>query len=217
MSPVDAPRWLRALAAVVGAALLAAGCGAAGDGDGADRTLQGVRREPPLEVAQVTLPDVTAGGEDFTTTGRDGGLLLVYFGYTSCPDICPTTMSDLARAIEELPAHLARRVEVAMVTVDPERDTAAVLDGYLAHFFDGTRRHALRTDDADRLEEAKRAFGVRAQIEAHEPGDDDYDVSHTAVTYAVDDSGTVVVEWPFGTTPDAIRSDLVTLLEEGSP
>ncbi|GIU86694.1 MAG: electron transporter SenC [Acidimicrobiia bacterium] len=213
---MGSPRWSRALAASVGAALLAAGCGAGGggDGDGEDGSLQGVRRDPPLEVAQVTLPDATAGGEEFTTTAGDGGLLLVYFGYTSCPDICPTTMSDLARAIEELPAHLARRVEVAMVTVDPERDTAEVLDGYLAHFFEDTRRHALRTDDTGRLEAAKRAFGVRAQVEAHDPGDDDYDVSHTAVTYAVDDSGRVVVEWPFGTTPDAIRSDLETLLEE---
>lgn len=205
----------RAVAALVALPSLVVFGAACGDGDDAESAaLQGVRRDPPLEVGDVTLPDVTESDPEFTTKARPGGLLLVYFGYTSCPDICPTTMSDIGTALERLAPNLASRVDVAMVTVDPERDTADVLDGYLEHFFEDGTRHALRTEDPAQLDTAKQAFGVRSEIEPHEPGDDDYEVAHTAVTYAVDGEGRVVVEWPFGTTADAIRSDLETLLEE---
>jgi protein SCO1 len=69
----------------------------------------------------------------------DGEVLLVYFGYTSCPDICPTTMADIRLALEACHRDLAERVSVAMVTVDPERDTTEVLTGYLGYFFDRGR------------------------------------------------------------------------------
>lgn len=209
---MNVTRAVAALAALPSLVVFGAACG---DRDDAEATaLQGVRRDPPLEVGDVTLPDVTDANPAFAMAAQPGGLLLVYFGYTSCPDICPTTMSDISTALERLAPSLASRVDVAMVTVDPERDTAEVLDGYLAHFFDDATRHALRTEDPAQLEAAKQAFGVRSEIEVHRPGDDDYEVAHTAVTYAVDGAGRVVVEWPFGTTADAIRSDLETLLEE---
>lgn len=138
-------------------------------------------------------------------------LYLVYFGYTSCPDVCPTTMSDLRVALEDLPDGLADRVTVAMATVDPERDTDEVLTGYLDHFF--TDSLALRTDDPAALAAAAGVFGVQWEVEDHEPGAA-YSVGHTAVTYVVDDTGTVVVEWPFGLDHDAMTSDLTTLLRE---
>lgn len=140
----------------------------------------------------------------------EGEFLLVYFGYTSCPDVCPTTMADISAALVDLPPDRADRVRVAMVTVDPERDTDEVLAGYLDHFF--SRGVALRTEEAAELETAAAAFGVQWQIEEHEPGEA-YDVAHTAVTYVVDDRGQVVVEWPFGFESEAMTSDLNMLLE----
>jgi protein SCO1/2 len=101
-----------------------------------------------------------------------------------------------------------------MVTVDPERDTAAVLDGYLDHFFDDGV--ALRTDDPDELSAAADAFGVQFEVEDHVAGDA-YDVAHTAMTYVVDDTGAVVVEWPFGFETESMTSDLTTLLRRDPP
>jgi protein SCO1/2 len=121
-------------------------------------------------------------------------------------------LSDLSVAIADLPPALADRVTVAMATVDPERDTDEVLTAYLGSFFaDGL---PLRTADAAALRTAAEAFGVQWEIEAHEPGDTAYSVGHTAMTYVVDDTGTVRVEWPFGFETDAMTADLRLLLRK---
>ncbi len=187
---------------------MVASCG--NDGNGS-RALAGAVRTPPLEVASVSLPDVGNGGEAVTMRAPPDGLYLVYFGYTSCPDVCPTTMSDISMALDDLPEALASRITVAMTTVDPERDTNEVLIEYLGHFFDHSM--ALRTTDPADLENATDAFGVTWEIETHSPGDA-YNVAHTAVTYVVDDTGTVVVEWPFGLGTKDMTSDLEILLDE---
>lgn len=194
---------------VVAAAL--AGCG----GDDTT-TLNGFTRTPPARVAAVGLPDVApgAGGRTMPFRADRGGLLLAYFGYTYCPDICPTTLADVRRALERLPAAERRRVAVAMTTVDPARDTRKVLNGYLSHFLPSW--HALRTTDPAALRRAEEAFGVRHEI-GPKDARGEYDVSHTAVLYAVDDQGVVRVEWPFGTESDAIASDLRTLLAARRP
>jgi protein SCO1/2 len=192
------------------------GCG--GDDGGSARViddgeLTGAVRTPPLEVASVTLPNATTGADDapFTMQARPGGLLVVYFGFTSCPDICPTTLSDVGRAVQKLSSDRRERVDVAMVTVDPERDTGAVLTSYLDAFVKGGGI-ALRTTDPAQQQAAQDAFRVVANRIPE--GEDGYTFEHTAVTYVVDDTGTVVVEWPFGTTPDTMARDLGILLGE---
>jgi len=190
----------------------ASGCGSGGEGD----DLNGMTRTPPTKVAGVTMPDESPGGGGRQTELRgDGdGLMLVYFGYTSCPDVCPTTLAELNVALKELPADQADRVEVGMVTVDPARDTARVLNGYLGHFFPPGRFDSFRTTDPDELARAEGAFGASSKL-GKPDRHGDYDVSHTAQVYAVDDTGAVLVEWPFGTPSDDIRSDLERLLADG--
>lgn len=207
------PRFRAGATAVVAVlAVLAVGLGACG-GDEEEPSLAGAVRTPPLDVGAVSLPDASAGGAPMQLQAPAGELLLVYFGYTNCPDVCPTTMSDIRVALDDLSEgdaeDLAERVTVAMVTVDPERDTDEVLTGYLGHFFEDG--HALRTDDPAALQAAADAFGVQWEIEEHEPGAT-YAVGHTAITYVVDDTGTVVVEWPFGFETESMSSDLTTLL-----
>ncbi len=173
--------------------------------------LAGAVRTPPLVVASISLPDARNDAAPVTMKAPPGELYLVYFGYTSCPDVCPTTMSDISVALDDLSVAQASKVTVAMVTVDPERDTAGFLTGYLDHFFDHSI--AMRTTDAAQLAAAAKAFGVKFEVAPHAPGDS-YTVAHTAVTYVVDDTGTVVVEWPFGLDTEAMTSDLSSLLNK---
>lgn len=208
---VRRPRSVALLLLLV--ASVAAGCGSDGtDGPASlapTTTLAGVVRAPLLEVADVSLPEAVSG-TPMAMQADVGELLVVYFGYTSCPDVCPMTMSDLRVALEDLPDGLADRVTVAMVTVDPERDQPDVLGSYLGHFFDRTA--PLRTEDPDELAAAAKAFGVQYEVEAHAPGDATYDVGHSAITYVVDDTGTVRVEWPFGFESEHMTTDLTALL-----
>jgi protein SCO1 len=204
------PAPLRARSAArLGALCVIALGGTIACGDDGPAALTGVVRDPPLDVAAITLP--SADGTEVAMRADPAELLVVYFGYTSCPDVCPTTMSDLSIAINDLSDEQADRATVAFTTVDPDRDTAEVVEGYLSHFFDDGL--ALRTEDADQLAAATEAFGVQFEVADHEPGDTSYDVAHTAVTYVVDDTGTVVVEWPFGSDPADMASDLENLLD----
>jgi protein SCO1/2 len=199
---------------VVAAGAIAA-CMLVACGSTEQASLNGVVVTPRPNVASVTLPDVSNGGRSFSTRAEPHGLLVVYFGYTSCPDLCPTTLSDIAVALRKIGADRARRVQVAMATVDPDRDTPHVLTGFLEHFL--TTSHALRTTDVKVLAKATEAFGVRYEVAKHLPGDRDYAVGHTALSYVVNDRGLVLVEWPFGIKPPEMASDLKLLLkEEGS-
>lgn len=202
-------RLMAVVAVVFGAAALLAGCGG---GEQQDTGLKGFTRDPVPEVGGVSLPDVgPAGrGSERELVASPGRLLVVYFGFTSCPDICPTTLGDIRAALRRLPAAQRKRVEVAMVTVDPKRDTVTVLRNYVGHFF--TTWRAYRTTDAAALQRVEQAFGARHSITPRKGGG--YDVVHSATTYVVDARGRVVVEWPFGMPRRDIAADLSTILQE---
>jgi len=180
-------------------------------------TVNGVTRTTPLHVGDVALRDVTepavrAGGVieagELTFAAANGRYLAVYFGFLNCPDICPTTLMDLRVALERVDPSIAERIDVVFVTVDPTRDTPDALGAYLPYFF--PRFHALRDDDAA-LQRTLDAFLASAEIQLDTSGEV-VDVAHTAVLYLVNDQGNVVVEWPFGTQPQAIADDLTVLV-----
>ncbi len=193
--------------------IVGSGCGS---GDDEDR-LNGMTRTPPTEVGRVSLPDESPGGDGRQTglRGSGDGLMLVYFGYTFCPDVCPTTLADLGTALREMPDGQARRVKVGMVTVDPDRDTPRVLNGYLGHFFPPGRFASFRTTDEHELARAEGAFGASSKL-GKPDRNGSYEVAHTAQVFAVDATGKVLVEWPFGTPSEDIRSDLERLLGDGA-
>jgi protein SCO1 len=214
------PPWFSGIAVALVTAVLIGGCGAGGDSGTAapdSEQFAGMTRNPPLKVDGASLPNVNPDrkNRDRGFRAEKDGLMLAYFGYTFCPDVCPTTLADLRLALAELDPDERDRVEVAMTTVDPERDTAKVLDGYLGHFFPKGSFAAFRTTDADRLARVEREFNAAHEIG---PRDEDgsYEVSHTAQIYAVDENGTVRVEWPFGTGQEEIAGDLKRLLSEQS-
>jgi protein SCO1 len=182
---------------------LLVGCGAE------QRELAGYRRDPAPAVGDVTLPDLTDGGTDFAMSADPDGVLLVYFGYTNCPDFCPTTLSDVKLARQRLDDPDA--VDVAMVTVDPGRDLP-VLASYVTSFV--ADAHALGTDDFAVLDQAAAPFGVSYEVRQSDTGE--IEVAHTTALYAVDDAGQLVLTWPFGVSIDDLAADIEQLLEESS-
>lgn len=192
------------------ALLFASGCG----GETKSSSLNGIEHTPVRQVGDVKLPEVTESDRGVSATFKPatGELSIVYFGYAYCPDICPTTFADLSVAIRRLPAVRRKRVTVSFVTVDPKRDTPPLLRKYMSHFFTGTQARVFRTTDSKKLVAAEKAFGA-----SHQTGKPDqrggYDVAHTTYLYAVDDSGAVTLQWPFGMTSADIASDLKILLD----
>jgi protein SCO1 len=129
-----------ATAAVLGAlALAATGCGTSSDDakppaeisvDKPDTPYRGTPLDRPFDKPDATLTDT--GGKPFDLRARTHGkVTLLYFGYTHCPDVCPTTMSDLALAKQSLPKTERNKVDVVMVTTDPARDTPKHLRSWL--------------------------------------------------------------------------------------
>lgn len=193
---------IAALAIVTGLVVFSA-CG--GSSTPVDEQLAGIVRTPYPDVQLVSLPD--ADGVEHNFQAEDDGLLLVYFGYTSCPDVCPTTMSDVSAALG-LMGDKADKVQVAMATVDPGRDTGDILEKYVTAFVpDGI---ALRTDDATALKTAADAFGASYEVTTTDDGD--IEVSHTPYVYVVDDQGQLRDQWNFGTTDDDMAHDMELLL-----
>lgn len=183
-------------------AVLTAACG------GGSRELAGYTIEPLPAVGAVTLPDLTDGGTAFPLRAGPGKILLVYFGYTNCPDFCPNTMANIKLARQRLDDPAA--LEMAMVTVDPGRDLATLATYVTGFIPDG---HALGTADDDELSRAASAFGVSYDVHTDSGGD--IEVSHTTLLYAVDDAGRVVLAWPFGVSIDDLAADIDYLLDHG--
>lgn len=197
-------------AVVAAAALLVSLLWACG---GDEASLRAFVRADPLQVGAVTMTDVSPGATSspFRFVAPPGELLVVYFGYTQCPDVCPTTLASVSVALGDLGPDAAR-VRLVMATVDPERDTGDVLSAYLAHFTD--RFAALRPADQAELQRAEEAFLASSSVTKDAAGE--VEVSHTAQTYAVDSAGAVRAEWPFGTTADDYGHDLAALLRATS-
>lgn len=193
----------RILALGLVAAVVAVSCGDGGEA----RDLVGYRPSAVQQVDSVSVPDVSHPDETFAFRADPGQVLIVYFGYTSCPDVCPTSLSIVKSTVRDL-GDDGDRIDLAMVTVDPDRDTDEIMSGYLGSFLD--RAHALRTTDPELLRNAADLFGVSYSVETQADGT--VDVSHSGAMYAVDDTGKVMITWPFGVTKDDVQGDLETLL-----
>jgi len=156
---------------------------------------------------ELSLSD--ADGQPRTLADFKGKVTLIFFGYTQCPDVCPTTLAELAAVKRELGAD-GRRVQGVFVTVDPKRDTAKILKAYVDNFDSGFV--ALRGDEAQ-TQKAAKDFKV---FYAYVPGktEGSYTVDHTAGTYVFDASGKVRLFVRYGTGADALVHDLKILLDQ---
>lgn len=149
----------------------------------------------------------SADGSSFTLSGSDK-MLLLYFGYTHCPDVCPATLAQLKIAHQKL-GDKASMVQVAFITVDPERDTAERLKTYLANFdpsFVG-----LRTTDTALLQDIAGDFGTYYQPDPHDPTAEQYLVTHTSSILVVRSTRLLAVI-PDDATGEEIANDVSHLL-----
>lgn len=146
-------------------------------------------------------------GSAYALGPAEGRPLVVFFGYTRCPDVCPTTLADWKRAKAKL-GDQASRVRWVFVTVDPERDRASVADRY-ARQYDSS--FVGLSGDAATTAKVMEAFGVAA---AREEGTaaSGYLVSHSSQVFLLDGAGKLVALYPFGTRWEALAADLARLL-----
>jgi len=141
-------------------------------------------------------------GEPFTDAQMKGRPFLVFFGFTHCPDICPTTLFDMSQMMKALGPD-ADRTSALFITVDPERDTPKVLKDYLSNFDPHLRG---LTGDRAQIDAAIKEYRVYAKKVPLENGD--YTMDHTAVVYLMDKGGRFVAPFSMNRTPEAEAADL---------
>jgi len=188
----------------IGAASLLGGC---------DR-IAGIGAKPTFHFTDVTgaefarkleLPD--ADGKSRSLADWRGKVVVVFFGYTQCPDVCPTTMAELAQIRTMLGAE-GDRLQTVFVTIDPERDTPEVLKAYLANF--GPNVVGLR-GNAEQTAAAAKEFKVfYAKVPGKTGGS--YTMDHSAASFVFDPQGRVRLFVPYGADPKVLAADIRQLV-----
>lgn len=178
--------------------------------------LRGVELEEPIEVPAFTLTDTE--GEPWSFRDEtEGRLTFLFFGYTSCPDICPVHMANLAAALGDLPYDRRRRIEVVFVSTDPRRDTPERIREWLDRFdrdFVGLRGALERVNEIQRALHLPPAVlqELEARGDGTSGGEDDYLVGHASQILVVTRDGRARVAYPSGVRQTDWRHDLPELL-----
>lgn len=161
--------------------------------------------EPPRLAPEFLLRG--SDGADLKLSRYRGKVVLLGFGFTSCADVCPVTLAVLAQARKNL-GEQARDVQVLYITVDPERDDAARMRGYLAHF-DASFMGA--TGTPGQLEAVRKNYGVHANRLAAAPGSA---IDHSSSVYLIDREGKLRAMMPYGRNAGDYVHDLKVLLQK---
>jgi protein SCO1/2 len=207
------------------AGLLLAGCGGDADADAAagghdhaaasapatveggdGSAYDGLHLADPYQKPEFTLTD--SAGAPFDFADRTGaGPTLLFFGYTHCPDVCPTTMADIALAMRKVDPAVAAETSVVFVTTDPARDTPDVLGAYLDQFdADLPTQFVGLTGDQDQVDQAQLAAGV--------PLAEDMGQTHSALLLLYGTDGEADVAFDAGNTGADIAHDLAVVAAE---
>jgi len=163
--------------------------------------------DPPRMAPDFSL--ASSRDTQFTLSEQRGNIVVLGFGFSHCPNVCPMTLANLAQTYKNLGV-LADQVQVVYMTVDPERDTPARLREYLANFnphFIGV------TGAAEDLAALRQSYGIIAKKEVHKNGGT-YEVHHSSYIYLIDRDGLLRALVPFGKSADDITHDINILLQE---
>ena len=148
-------------------------------------------------------------GQPRTLADFKGKAVVIFFGYTQCPDVCPTTMGELVQVKQALGAE-GDKLQVLFISIDPERDTPAVLKAYMANFDPGFL--ALYAPSSDKLAALAKDFKVFYQkVPGKEPGA--YSMDHTAASYVYDPQGRLRLFERYGTPVADLAADIKRLID----
>jgi protein SCO1/2 len=201
--PAGAPRYVVIAVTLAGLLVLAAGA-----------LLSVALRDDPKGAAGTLLASAIGGpfhlvdqnGKPFGDSDLKGKWHLVFFGYTHCPDTCPTALNEMALALDRL-GEKRGEVGIVFITVDPERDTPEVLKSYVESF---DMPIVALTGTAEAVKEAAKNY--RVYYAKHPHGDGEYDMDHSAVVYVMDPSGRFTATFTPDSTAQAIAERLQKLL-----
>jgi protein SCO1/2 len=174
---------------------------------------------PKPEFKNIDITGSAAFGKDFSLLDPDGKVrtladfkgkvVVMFFGYTQCPDVCPTTLTEMQQAMA-LMGPQSNKVQVLFVTVDPERDTAEILKQYVPAF--DSRFLGLRPADEAALEKVTKDFKIYyKKVPGTKP--DSYTMDHTAGSYAFDPEGRLRLYIKHAQGPETLAHDLKELLK----
>lgn len=179
-------------------------------GGGEPAELTGTRLDPPFEVSSTPLVD-TDGEAYSLTADTDKDLTLVFFGYTSCPDICGQVMATLAGTLTRLDDEEKDRLDVVFVTTDPARDDEAVVADYVGAFDPSIIG---LTGDLDDIIEVGRSMAI-AVDEGEMLPSGGYEVTHGTQVLAIDEADRTPVYWSSDVSQAQLAHDVTMLLDEG--
>ena len=161
---------------------------------------------PYPAASQIEL--IRSNGETFRLSDQKGKIVLLFFGYTSCPDVCPTTLAELKLVMDDL-GDKTQLVQVVFVSVDPKRDTPDKTQEYVEHF---NREFIGLSGPFDKLEAVWKNYGVfREEVQSDSAFG--YIVNHTARVYLIDMDGNLRLSYGFQTPAEDIVNDLGLLLK----
>ena len=174
---------------------------------------------PKPEFKNIDITGSTAFGKDFSLVDPDGKVrtladfkgkvVVMFFGYTQCPDVCPTTLTEMQQVMTILGPQ-SDKVQVLFVTVDPQRDTAEILKQYVPAF--DPRFLGLRPEDDAALEKVAKDFKIYyKKVPGISPGS--YTIDHTAGSYAFDPEGRLRLYIKHAQGPETLAHDLKELLK----
>jgi protein SCO1/2 len=164
--------------------------------------------DPPRAAPEFTLPAST--GEEFRLASQRGKVVVLGFGFSHCPDVCPVTLAVLAQVRKQL-GELADQMQVVYVTVDPERDTPERLREYLMLF---DRSFIGVAGAPEQLKKLRDAYGILAARAENKGAPDGYVVHHSTYVYLIDRAGLLRALVPFGKSAADIAHDIKILLQE---
>ena len=170
---------------------------------------EGRELDPPLVTPRFTLTDTAGQPFDFDRDATSP-VTMLYFGYTSCPDVCPAHMAALGKALSELPAEQADQVQVVFITVDTLNDDGPRLRDYLDNF---DPRFVGLTGTADEVNTALRSVGLAPTAISTE---DAFPPQHPSDVLAYTGDRRAHVSYPFGSPPSAFARDIPRLIDLSS-
>jgi protein SCO1/2 len=151
---------------------------------------------------------VDGRGNRHTDIEFRGSYLLVYFGYTFCPDVCPTALGELSAALDALPSEKVKEINVVFISVDPKRDYGERLDEYGKVFHE---RIIGLTGTREEIDVVAREYGAKYRF-AGDTTTDDYSIDHTSIIYVMDKGGRFLTQFTHNATPEQMRAKLDSVI-----